>query len=66
MYYYAYDTQKGRNIFIEDFFVMESHRGTGVGTMMFNRLIEVYLELRDHTCNINHRDRTVAKKYFAR
>ncbi|GET93353.1 acetyltransferase-like protein [Leishmania tarentolae] len=40
LYYYRYSTWRGRMLYLEDFIVTESHRGTGVGKMLFERVLQ--------------------------
>ncbi len=40
LYYIRYSTWKGRRMYLEDFIVNEKLRGHGVGTLIFDRLIE--------------------------
>ena len=41
LYYGTYSTWKGRMLYLEDFVVKENYRGTGVGKMIFNHLLEI-------------------------
>ena len=40
LYYIRYSTWKGQRMYLEDFIVTESARKNGIGTLLFNRLIE--------------------------
>jgi GNAT superfamily N-acetyltransferase len=40
LYYIRFSTWKGQRMYLEDFLVTESARGKGVGTMLFDKLIE--------------------------
>lgn len=40
LYYYRYSTWKGKTIHLEDLIVKENHRGTGVGTALYNEIIK--------------------------
>ncbi len=40
LYYIRYSTWKGQRMYLEDFIVNEKLRGHGVGTLIFDRLIE--------------------------
>lgn len=40
LYYIRYSTWKGQRMYLEDFLVNEKLRGHGVGTLLFDRLIE--------------------------
>ncbi len=40
LYYIRYSTWKGQRMYLEDFLVNESLRGQGVGTLLFDKLIE--------------------------
>lgn len=45
LYYFTYETSVGRNIFLEDFYVNESHRGKGVGNLLWNSVIKVLINV---------------------
>ncbi len=40
-YYYSYSTWKGKCIYIEDIIVKEAFRGKGVGSILFDEIIEI-------------------------
>lgn len=40
LYYIRYSTWKGQRMYLEDILVTEKMRGKGVGTLLFNRLLE--------------------------
>jgi len=40
LYYGTYSTWKGRMLYLEDFVVEEKYRGSGVGKMIFSKLLE--------------------------
>ena len=40
LYYIRYSTWKGQRMYLEDFLVNEKLRGLGIGTLLFERLIE--------------------------
>ena len=40
LYYIRYSTWKGQRMYLEDLVVTESMRGQGIGTMLFDQLIE--------------------------
>lgn len=40
LYYVRYSTWKGQRMYLEDFLVTEKARGKGIGTLLFDRLIE--------------------------
>ncbi len=40
LYYIRYSTWKGQRMYLEDFVVNEKLRGHGIGTLLFDRLIE--------------------------
>lgn len=41
LYYYKYSTWKGKCLFLEDIIVTEKMRGTGIGKLLFDRIVEV-------------------------
>lgn len=41
IYYYRYSTWKGKRLYLEDIFVAESERGTGIGKELFQRTVEI-------------------------
>lgn len=40
IYYIRYSTWKGQRMYLEDIIVNEAYRGKGIGTMLFEKLIE--------------------------
>ena len=40
LYYIRYSTWKGQRMYLEDLFVTEESRGRGIGTLLFDQLIE--------------------------
>ncbi|MEJ7559079.1 MAG: GNAT family N-acetyltransferase [Pedobacter sp.] len=40
LYYTRYSTWKGCRLYLEDFIVTEEHRGKGIGTLLFERVIQ--------------------------
>lgn len=44
LYYFKYSTWKGKCLFLEDIIVTESHRGKGIGKLLFDKIIEVSKE----------------------
>lgn len=40
LYYYRYSTWKGRRMYLEDIVVTESHRGKGIGKLLFDETIK--------------------------
>lgn len=48
LYYYRYSTWKGRRLYLEDLVVTESHRGKGLGRLLFER---VMIEAYDSNCS---------------
>lgn len=40
LYYDRYSTWRGRCLYLEDLIVTESHRGQGIGTALFDRMVE--------------------------
>ena len=40
LYYIRYSTWKGQRLYLEDFIVTEEARGKGIGTMLFEKIIE--------------------------
>ena len=41
IYYYTYGTWTGRKMYLEDIYVTESFRGTGVGNALFHKVVQV-------------------------
>jgi len=48
LYYFRYSTWKGRRLYLEDLIVTESHRGAGLGKLLFEATIE---EAKATHCN---------------
>ncbi|MBP8034000.1 MAG: GNAT family N-acetyltransferase [Bacteroidia bacterium] len=46
LYYYKYSTWKGKCLFLEDIIVTESHRGKGLGKLLFDKVVEVSKEMK--------------------
>ena len=44
LYYYKYSTWKGKCLFLEDIIVTESHRGKGLGKLLFDKVVQVSKE----------------------
>nr|XP_004669276.1 thialysine N-epsilon-acetyltransferase isoform X1 [Jaculus jaculus] len=44
LYYFIYSTWKGRNIYLEDIYVMPQYRGQGIGTRIIKKVSEVALD----------------------
>jgi len=40
LYYWNFSTWKGKMLYLEDFYVMPSHRRTGTGSRLFEKVIE--------------------------
>ncbi len=40
MYYIRFSTWKGQRLYLEDFIVTEEARGKGIGTLLFERILE--------------------------
>ncbi len=40
LYYIRYSTWKGQRMYLEDFIVNEAFRGHGIGTLLFDKLLE--------------------------
>lgn len=41
LYFFSYSTWKGKSLYVDDLIVNETHRGKGIGTMLFNKIFEV-------------------------
>lgn len=41
LYYLTYSTWRGKMLYLEDFVVSQSHRRTGAGELLFDRVLEV-------------------------
>lgn len=48
LYYFGYSTWKGKTLYLEDFVVKESHRGYGIGAILFERLIREANQQKAH------------------
>lgn len=44
LYYYGYSTWKGNIIYLDDIVVKQNQRQQGIGSLLFNRLIEISRE----------------------
>ncbi|XP_032136330.1 diamine acetyltransferase 2 isoform X2 [Sapajus apella] len=44
LYYFIYSTWKGRNIYLEDVYVMPEYRGQGIGSKIIKKVAEVALD----------------------
>lgn len=44
IFYTSYSTWKGPCIYLEDLFVLEAHRKSGVGSLLFDKLVEIAKE----------------------
>jgi GNAT superfamily N-acetyltransferase len=44
LYYWRYSTWKGKRLYLEDIIVTESHRGKGLGKLLFDRTMQKTLE----------------------
>ncbi|MFY7811887.1 MAG: GNAT family N-acetyltransferase, partial [Flavobacterium sp.] len=40
LYYYRYSTWKGKTIHLEDLIVKQSYRGTGAGSLLYQKVLE--------------------------
>lgn len=43
IYYYRYSTWKGKRLYLEDIIVTESHRGAGIGKLLFEEVMATVL-----------------------
>lgn len=41
LYYTNYSTWKGKCLYLEDFYVLPELRGEGIGSLLFNRVVEI-------------------------
>ncbi len=41
LYFYSYSTWKGKSIYIDDFIVNIEHRHAGVGSLLFNAMLQI-------------------------
>lgn len=46
LYYIKYSTWKGRSIYLDDIIINERFRGKGIGTMLFNKLVQHAKDLK--------------------
>ncbi|XP_007950450.1 thialysine N-epsilon-acetyltransferase [Orycteropus afer afer] len=44
LYYFTYSTWKGRNVYLEDIYVMPEYRGQGIGSKIIKKVAEVALD----------------------
>jgi len=44
LYYFAYSTWKGPILYLEDLYVKETHRKSGIGQVLFNKIVEIAKE----------------------
>ncbi|XP_004605254.2 thialysine N-epsilon-acetyltransferase isoform X1 [Sorex araneus] len=44
LYYFIYSTWKGRNIYLEDIYVMPEYRGQGIGSKIIKKVAKVALD----------------------
>ncbi|XP_004857501.1 diamine acetyltransferase 2 isoform X3 [Heterocephalus glaber] len=44
LYYFIYSTWKGRNVYLEDVYVMPEYRGQGIGSKIIKKVAEVALD----------------------
>lgn len=44
LFYTSYSTWKGRCLYLEDFYVREENRRNGIGSKLFNRVVEIAKE----------------------
>ncbi|XP_077142592.1 spermidine/spermine N(1)-acetyltransferase-like protein 1 isoform X4 [Ranitomeya variabilis] len=42
MYYFTYDPWTGKSLHLEEFYVKEPHRGTGIGSEILKRISQFY------------------------
>jgi len=45
LYYTSYSTWKGKCLYLEDFFVVPEKRKTGIGKLLFQKVVEIAKEL---------------------
>ncbi|XP_029935750.1 diamine acetyltransferase 1 [Myripristis murdjan] len=48
MYYFTYDPWSGKQLHLEDFFVMEEYRGHGIGSEILKQLSDLAMKTRCH------------------
>ncbi|XP_017650511.1 diamine acetyltransferase 2 isoform X2 [Nannospalax galili] len=46
LYYFVYSTWKGRNVYLEDIYVMPKYRGQGIGTQIIIKVAKVRRGMR--------------------
>ncbi|XP_070783945.1 diamine acetyltransferase 1-like isoform X1 [Enoplosus armatus] len=46
MYYFTYDPWVGKQLYLEDFYVMEEHRGLGIGSELLRHLSDLAMKTR--------------------
>jgi ribosomal protein S18 acetylase RimI-like enzyme len=44
LYYFRYSTWKGKRLYMEDIIVTESHRGNGIGKLLFDGIVNIAKE----------------------
>ncbi len=44
LYYFGYSTWKGPILYLEDLYVKEAHRKSGLGQVLFNKVVEIAKE----------------------
>ncbi|GAA4442650.1 GNAT family N-acetyltransferase [Ravibacter arvi] len=45
LYYFRYSTWKGKRLYMEDIIVTESHRGNGIGKLLFDGTVAIAKEM---------------------
>lgn len=40
IYYFRYSTWKGKRLYLEDIYIQEQHRGKGIGSLLFDAMVE--------------------------
>ncbi|XP_071818643.1 diamine acetyltransferase 1-like [Apostichopus japonicus] len=64
-YFYGYDSWKGRMVFLEDFYVCESHRGKGLGAALFHLTAKLAFADGCHSMMFYvHHDNLIAKQFY--
>ncbi|KAI3355507.1 hypothetical protein L3Q82_018345, partial [Scortum barcoo] len=46
MYYFTYDPWVGKQLYLEDFYVMEQYRGLGIGSELLRHLSDLAMKMR--------------------
>src|SRR5690606_23973012 len=46
LYYFRYSTWKGKRLYMEDIIVTESHRGNGIGKLLFDGTVAIAKEMQ--------------------